>query len=163
MWLVDFEYHRPRAGELPRPICMSAFNPDTKTFLRTWLWDGAPAAPPFPLDGSTLLVAYAAQAELLCVIALGCPLPVKVLDLFAEFRHFTNGRRLPGTNSLLDALAHFGIGHEVDDARKDEMRDIAIRGGPFTEQERIDLQDYCDSDVVALWRLFQAMRDDGVF
>lgn len=162
MWFVDFEYHRPRVGELPRPICVSAYNPETEHHVRTWLWDGAPLQSPFTMTASSVLVAYAAQAELICFIKLGWNLPANVIDLFAEFRRATNGRRLPGTNGLLGALAHYGIAHDVDDKRKDEMRDLAIRGGPFTETERVDLQSYCDSDVLALWKLFRAMRKEGV-
>lgn len=162
MWFVDFEYHRPRVGELPRPICVSAYNPETEHHVRTWLWDGAPLQPPFTMDDSTIMVAYAAQAELLCFIALEWRLPANVIDLFAEFRRVTNGRRLPGTNGLLGALAHYGIAHEVDDTRKDAMRDLAIRGGPYTRQEYLDLMDYCDSDVEALHKLMKAMEKEGV-
>ena len=38
------------------------------------------------------------------------------------------------------------------------MRELAMRGGPFTAGEQADLLDYCQSDVDALARLLSAMR-----
>ena len=40
---------------------------------------------------------------------------------------------------------------------KDDMRAIAMRGGPFTESERAGLLQYCESDVLALEHLLTAM------
>ena len=45
----------------------------------------------------------------------------------------------------------------MEGAEKDEMRQLAIRGGPFTDSERQALLDYCDEDVIALTRLLPAM------
>lgn len=53
-------------------------------------------------------VAYYASAELGCFLSLGWDLPVRILDLFTEFRNFTNGWPTLAGNSLLGALAHFG-------------------------------------------------------
>ena len=157
VWCVDFEFHAP-GGEPPRPICISAVEYWTRRHVREWLWDGAPSAPPFDLTPTTALVAYAAQAELSCFLSLGWPFPPSIIDLFAEFRVMTNGLRFPGTNGLLGALEHFGIEHNTDQARKDAMRALAVRGGPFTQQEKDDLMDYCDEDVFALVKLLPAMN-----
>ena len=46
---------------------------------------------PFETGKDAVMVAYAAQAELGCFLALGWPLPMHVLDLYAEFRVATNG------------------------------------------------------------------------
>jgi DNA polymerase I len=81
---------------------------------------------------------------------------VYVLDLFAEFRCRTNGRSLLGGNSLLGALTAFGLS-SIEAAEKEEMRALAIRGGPWSAAERQALLDYCESDVVALAKLFPAM------
>jgi hypothetical protein len=37
------------------------------------------------------------------------------------------------------------------------MRDLAIRGGPYSTAERCALPDYCQSDVDGLARLLQVM------
>ena len=56
-----------------------------------------------------LFVAYYASAELGCYRVLGWPMPERVLDLFVEFRARTNGLATPAGNSLLGALAYFGL------------------------------------------------------
>ena len=45
----------------------------------------------------------------------------------------------------------------MDGAEKQTMRDLAIRGGPFTDDERQALLDYCAEDVHALERLLPRM------
>ena len=80
----------------------------------------------------------------------------RILDLFTEFRCLTNGQQTLCGNGLLGALAHCGLGG-LQAVEKDEMQQLAIRGGPFSDQERSDLADYCESDVVALDQLLAAM------
>jgi DNA polymerase family A len=83
-------------------------------------------------------------------------MPTRVMDLFAEFRCLTNGLSVPCGNSLLGALAYFGM-DGIDTADKGTMRGLAVRGGPFTDSEKSALLDYCESDVRALARLLPAM------
>ena len=83
-------------------------------------------------------------------------MPARVLDLFAEFRDHTNGLNPPAGRGLVGALVFHGLDH-IGVIEKDQMREIAIRGGPFTEAERTALLDYCESDVLALERLLPAM------
>lgn len=45
----------------------------------------------------------------------------------------------------------------IDAVEKEEMRALAIRGGPFTAKEAHDLIEYCASDVMALRKLFAVM------
>jgi hypothetical protein len=45
----------------------------------------------------------------------------------------------------------------MDGAEKTAMRDLAIRGGPFTAEERAALLDYCEEDVDATSRLLPRM------
>ena len=103
-----------------------------------------------------LFVAFYASAELGCHLSLGWPLPARVLDLYAEFRVLTNGRPMPHGNSLLGALTHYGL-DALDAGEKEAMRDLAIRGGPFTEPEQAALLDYCQTDADALARLLPRM------
>ena len=82
---------------------------------------------------------------------------MRVLDPFTEFRNLTNGWPTVAGNSLLGALAHYGLdGIEVDE--KDEMRQRVLRGGPWLPGEPQGILDYCESDVVALVRLLSAME-----
>ncbi len=112
--------------------------------------------PPFDIGDDSLLVAYYASAELGCFLALGWPMPVRILDLCAEFRCLTSGLSVPCGRSLLGALAYHGIG-SISASEKAEMRDLAIRGGPFTANEMSSLVKYCESDVVCLDELLRAM------
>ena len=112
--------------------------------------------PPYPLGHDSLFVAYYASAELGCHLALGWPMPARVLDLFAEFRCLTSGLPTACGHDLLGALTHFGL-PSIESAEKTSMRDLAIRGGPFTAQERAGLLDYCQTDVDALAKLLPEM------
>jgi hypothetical protein len=103
-----------------------------------------------------LFVAYYASAEINCHLALHWQVPKRVLDLFTEFRNWTNG--IPTTNGagLLGALAHYGL-DSICAVEKDEMRDLVLRGGPWSDAERSAILDYCESDVAALERLLPSM------
>jgi hypothetical protein len=83
-------------------------------------------------------------------------MPNAVLDLFAEFKCRTSGLPTPGGAGLLGALMYFGI-DAIDAAEKDAMRQLVMRGGPYTADERRAVLDYCESDVVALMKLLPAM------
>ena len=116
---------------------------------------------PYPTGEDTIVVAYLASAELTCFLALDWPLPTFVLDLYVEFRAATNGL-YTGRHRLIDALAYYGL-EALSAAEKDEMRQLAIRGGPFTAMEREQLTAYCATDVAALVKLLPRMlpRLDG--
>jgi DNA polymerase I len=81
-------------------------------------------------------------------------LPARVLDLYVEFRNRTNGLPTPSGAGLIGALAHFGLDN-IGALEKDEMRDLILRGGPWSPGERVAILDYCD--VRALARLLNAM------
>ena len=102
------------------------------------------------------VLCYYASAEIGCHLALGWPVPERVLDLFTEFRNHTNGIPTISGASLLGALAHYGL-DSIGTVEKDEMRDLILRGGPWTDAEREAILDYCESDVEALARLLPAM------
>ncbi len=156
VWLVDFEFHQPD-GCRPEPICMVAREYPSGRTLRVWADELARMTrPPFSVGPDALFVAYYGSAELGCFLALDWPMPVRILDLFAEFRCLTNGLPVPCGNGLLGALAYFGL-DSLAAVEKDAMRDLAIRGGPFTDEEMKALLDYCETDVVALARLLPAM------
>ena len=83
-------------------------------------------------------------------------MPARVLDLFAEFRDRTNGRATPAGAGLLGALVYFGL-DAIGATEKEEMRTLIMRGGPWSDDERGRILDYCESDVEALARLLPAM------
>jgi DNA polymerase I-like protein with 3'-5' exonuclease and polymerase domains len=63
---------------------------------------------------------------------------------------------LPAGKGLLGALIYFGLQH-IDMGEKTEMRALAMRGGPYTVEERLALLAYCMTDVIALERLLPVM------
>jgi hypothetical protein len=154
-WAVDFEFSAPPGGR-PVPLCCVARELRTGRLARLWLPEAAPALPPYAVGPDTLLVAYYSSAEWGCHLALGWPAPARVLDLYPEFRCLTSGLPVPCGNGLLGALAYFGL-DGLAAVEKQEMRQLAMRGGPYDASERAALLDYCQSDVDALARLLPAM------
>lgn len=158
--LIDFEF-RPRGGIEGNPvevICMVALNLGTNQYVRYWADElYAMKTPPFQCTDKTVYVAYFASAELSCFEVLGWDAPENVLDLYAEFRNMTNGLYLPDGRSLLGALKYFGI-VGINSDLKDDMRALALRGGPYEAIEKAALLDYCQTDVDALHPLLLAMK-----
>ena len=156
VWAVDFEFSAP-PGERPKPVCLVAKELGSGRTLRVWEDElHRLDHPPYSIDRGSLFIAYYASAEFNCHLALGWPLPTNTLDLFTEFRNLTNGIPPPSGAGLLGALVYFGL-DAMDAAEKDSMRDLAIRGGPWTVEEKAALLAYCESDVVALERLLPKM------
>lgn len=148
---LDTEFTPVVGGHLI-PVCLVGHELNSGTRIRLWHDELGPE-PPFPTDDRTLYVAYMAAAEIGFFLACGWPVPARVLDLYVEFRNLTNkalpkhlGRQPAG---LLDALRHFDI-EGIAAGEKETMHDLLVRGGPWTEQEKLDILDYCESDVLAL-------------
>jgi hypothetical protein len=88
-----------------------------------------------------------------CFLALGWTMPVHLLDLYVEFKRHVCGREgEPNKPSLVYALDWFGL-DSIDADEKEAMRALSIRGGPYSDAERQELLEYCQSDVDALVRL----------
>lgn len=159
IWFVDFEFVAP-PGERPEPVCVVARELRSGHIVRLFgeeLLRRREA--PYPTGSETLVVAYYASAELGCHLALGWPMPARVLDLYAEFRCRTGGLAPPHGNGLLGALAWYGL-DALDGLEKETMRMLVMRGGPYSDSERVAILDYCQSDVDALTRLLPAMLGD---
>ena len=157
IWAVDFEFGA-KPGKNPEPVCLVAWELRSGRKLRLWR-DEFGAAPPYPTGPDALFVAYYASAEIGCHLALGWPVPKLVLDLFTEFRNHTNGVPTISGAGLLGALAHYGL-DGIGAVEKEEMRDLILRGSPWTNREQTEILDYCESDVAALARLLPVMLPD---
>ena len=156
VWVADYEY-RSAPGETPAPHTMVAHDITTGQTHRLFGSDlKAAVLPPFNLGSRDLFVSFYAAAEISCYLALGWPIPPNVLDLYAEFRVATNGIPLPCGKGLLGAAAYYGLS-VMDIADKESMRLLAMRGPPYTDEERSKLLSYCSADVETTCRLLERM------
>lgn len=158
-YFVDFEY-RSDAGSRPAPVCMVVLELESG---KIWRYDRAAllalSSAPFETGHDAVMVAYAAQAELGCMLALQWAMPQNVIDLYAEFRNQTNGRVIGA--SLLNALAIHNLAH-ISVGEKEDGRALATIG-PANAQEWTQLLDYCESDVRALSELYRLMSPKIAF
>jgi hypothetical protein len=161
--LVDFEFnggeHNPRSeGNRPYVVCLSARELRSGRKFRIWRDElVGMKAPPYRIDSKTLFVAYYASAELTCHLSLGWTLPTNMLDLFIEFRRLTNhsADKQPAAG-LVDALDHFQL-DGIEAQAKEQWRDVVLRGGPWSAEEREGVLDYCWTDIDALEKLIEVM------
>lgn len=158
IWLIDFEFRQPD-GDRPEPICLVAREWRTGCEFRIWR-DGLSglSRPPFPTDASSLIVAYFVSAEMSCFLALGWSMPQNLLDLFVEFRLVCNGNPEALGAGIIHALAYYSL-PSIAAGDKDRWRTVAMRGPPFTPEEKKGLIEYCASDVCALGQLLSKMAD----
>jgi hypothetical protein len=161
--LVDFEFNNgernPRGeGNRPYVVCLCAHESRSGRKFRLWRDQLVNMkAPPYRIDSKALFVAYYASAELCCHLSLGWELPTNILDLFIEFRRLTNhsdDHQPPA--GLLDALDHFRL-DSIEAQAKEKWREVVLRGGPWSADEREGTLDYCWSDIDALEKLVQVM------
>jgi len=135
---------------------------NTGRLLRVWRDElYQMTAPPFPIDQSSLFVAYNASAEFSCFLVLGWDMPARVLDLYVERLRTVNGRGLADKGrSLVATLRAYGL-EAIDADEKQEMRNLAMRAGNhYAQAEREALLTYCQSDVDALRDLLPVMLPD---
>ena len=144
--VVDTEFIAT-PGNRPVPVCLVAHELRSGRRVRIWQGQFGPA-PPYATGSDVLFVAYYASAEIGCYLVLDWRMPERILDLFCEFRARTNGLDTPAGNSLLGALTYFGL-DGMGAAEKDTMRELVLRGGPWSEAERTAILDYCEEDVAA--------------
>jgi DNA polymerase I len=156
IWAVDTEFIA-NAGERPDPVCLVARELRSGQVIRIWRDELLTMSePPYPTGPDSLFITYYASAELGCHLALGWRMPDRVLDLYVEFRNATNGLFPRHGNSLLGALAYYGL-DAMSGAEKTEMRDLVMGGGPWSEADQVAILDYCQTDVDALVQLLPHM------
>ena len=156
VWFVDFEFHpvSGQEGDLCDPVCLVAHEYFSGKTIRLFREEFGPL-PPYPTDETSLFVAFYASAEIGCHLVLDWPVPVCILDLYVEFRRATTGRYVGG-RGLLDALVYYGLDH-IDAHDKKEMRDLVLSRGPWDDEQKLDILNYCETDVTSLVKLLPAM------
>ena len=153
---IDTEY---RLDEKYRQhvVCLVAHEWPGGRTDRIWLDDNHNQAVQLPCGEDTRWVSFVATAELRSMLVLGHPLPKRVLDLYVENRWLhnlqesTNERKRKKEEhfwSLPTALRRFGC-DSMGVEEKEAMRDLILRGGPYTEQKK-DILDYCEADVTEI-------------
>ncbi|HAA52161.1 MAG TPA: DNA polymerase I, partial [Planctomycetaceae bacterium] len=133
VWMIDFEFSAPD-GERPTPVCLVAREFFSNRLLRLSAHELSDQ-PPFPTDDNTLVVAFFASAEIGCFLALKWGVPRRILDLWTEQRNLVNGRT-GAQCSLLHTLQYHGL-DSIAAVEKTEMRELAMRGAPYSEAERM--------------------------
>ena len=153
------------SGERQRPVCLVAKELRSGQKWRIFREElMGSTAPPFPTGPDALFVCYYASAELGTFKALGWKPPTNILDLFTEFRDRTNFTRrrgdkkpvLPAGRGLVGALTYFGL-DAIAAEEKDRLRLLVLRGPPWTESEREEILDYCETDTIPMEKLLLAM------
>jgi len=156
--VLDAEYVS-RAGEAVQPVCVCAKSLISRREWRIFHEQGAPC--PFPVNDETVLfVSFSAPSEWSYFLAAGWELPSTIIDLFVERMLETNGKKnFQGKRDvpkLITSLTAYGI-PAMDAEEKQSMREIILRGGPYSETERAEILAYCMGDVEATEKLLLAM------
>ena len=160
IWLGDFEFVA-RPGERPEVVCLVAHELRSGRTLALWRDELGPE-PPYRTDSNVLFVSFVANAECACHLALGWPMPKRVLDLNPAFRNRINGCQTPEGKGLIGALRYYGL-DAMTAKQKDAMHERVMAGPPFTARERQRILDYCAGDTEALRRLLPKILADPEF
>jgi DNA polymerase I len=147
IWFVVFVASSDK-GETPSVECMVAINLLTGEELRLSKEDlHLLSNPPFDQGDGTLYVAFDASKHMGCHLSLGWDSPDHLLDLYVEFRNYTNGKPSPSGNDLTGALIYFGL---------DSFSCPRAVGVQDLEQKAI--LNHCGTQVSALLRLLPVME-----
>ena len=154
VWAVDFEFAAP-PGDSPSQFVVWHANSELEFFTDVEPESGATAMP-LSNGADDLIVAYLASAEIGCHLALGWPVPERILDLYAEFRWLRSGLVSSAGFSSLGAMSHFGL-DSMSAGEKEAMRELVLRGGPYSADEVEAILDYCQEDVDGVASLLRKM------
>ena len=171
---ADSEFSHPEGEPPARSSCFVAYEERSRRIIRAvrpGIGCRIPAGvveygsePPWAHGPNDLFSAYSVGAEMGSFFNEGWPYPSNIICTFAEMMTFHNARlcktgskEVPG---LLDALEYYGLPARSA-GTKQEMRELAIRGAPYTYEELIGLLDYCEDDTKDCRRLFWAMLNRG--
>jgi DNA polymerase family A len=138
-------------------VCLVAHEWPCGRIRRIWLDDNQQPIQ-LPCGDDTLWVSFVATAELRSMLALEQALPKRVLDLYVENRWLHNfqesreertRKKEEKYYSLVTTLRRFGCDSMAAE-EKEEMIELILRGGPYTEQQKKDIVDYCETDTNGL-------------
>ncbi len=173
IWVCDSEFHSQlksetglydKDGTRQVPVCFVFWNPITSEEIRQFYKPGEPYPKCHVSTGTdSLFVMFTAQAELMTMLVLWNAMPKRILDLDIEWRAANNEEyRLKemkneaksanrGDDGELSPMALLGVCaiHGIttrSQQHKDEMRDLILRGGPWTDEETERILDYCAED-----------------
>ena len=151
--VIDSEYRDAAPGQV-EVVCMVAIDLSNGRVYRMWLEGSSLSSPPFPCGPGTILVAHAvAPAEARCWRTLNWPEPGGWIDTYVESRVIASGERPEGGFGLLACCLRSGI-KSISADHKHVMRELVLRGGPYSAEERKSILDYCESDVRETHQLF---------
>jgi hypothetical protein len=155
--VLDFEYREGPAGKI-EVLCVVAQDLETGRVWKQWLGGVESPSPAFPCGADTVLIAHAvAPAEARCLHELGWEFPGGWIDTFVEEKVLARGAKPDEGFGLLACCRRREI-PVMPDLQKDLMRALCLKAGYHTEDERRRILEYCESDVTANARLFQAMQ-----
>ena len=173
---ADSEFNHPEGDRPARSSCFVAYEERNKRIIRAVrpgigcrLPKGVVeygSEPPWAHGPNDLFSAFSVGAEMGSYFNEGWPYPANIICTFAEMMTYHNtrlckaGERSKEVPGLIDALAYYKL-PTIGAETKKEMRELAMRGPPFTYEELIALIDYCEADVMACRRLFWAMLRHG--
>ena len=122
--------------------------------------------PPWAHGPTDLFSAFSVGAEMGSYFNEGWPYPANIICTFAEMMTYHNIRLCKASEgskevpNLIDALKYYKL-PTIAAKTKNEMRELAIRGPPYTYEELVGLIDYCEADVMACRWLFWTMLKRG--
>jgi hypothetical protein len=161
IWHVDFEF-REDDNHHPVPVRMYAYEQHTGTKIEMWQDElRARRRAPFDTGPQSLFVAYAANAELSCFLALVWEFPKNILDAYIETIVAINGddgvwpeKRRPG---LLNALELYGLEPAMSSEEKERLRRLILENTDYTPEQRCEIRNYNQQDVIETVRLLTAL------
>jgi DNA polymerase-1 len=162
IWHCDFEFVED-ANHHPVPVCMFAHEQHTGRLIQMWRHELlASRQAPFETGPESLFVAYAANAELSCFLALGWQFPKNVLDVYVETIAAINGNDIIWMEDkrpkLPEALQLFGMMPTIDVKEKQRMIGVILDNYPnYTPEQQYEIQNYNRIDVVETVQLLEAL------
>ena len=148
---VDYEFI-PQADGTVDTVCGVAMEVATRETWKAWRDEMSSRHPFFPVGPDVALVAHNAAAEVGVHMDMGWPLPVHVIDTYAEHMLPTNEVALPNgmhrlaRGNLLAARRCQGLKSRAVEEKRG-MIDRILAGSPYDECTRTEILGYCTKDV----------------
>ena len=159
--LCDTEFFHPgkNEGNIQVPICVCVYEVRTKASFSLWC-ENLRMKSPFPFSERDVFICYNAGAEFATFNVLGWPLPLCTLDLLPVFRQqICLIPREDDRYGLAAALEYYGISTPLSKEYKSTMRDLCLRGFPFSNSERARILAYCMTDTTEMLTLMEHLPE----